>query len=240
MAKEAGATEELKATDLAVNEQFGELSSKAVSSARKEWTDAITEITAEIESLGIRIAGDPYGKGFNVKNWKDFGTVIENLDTSSIDALAAAYKKLRDESMTITADVEAFNKFMAAQSGKDQDATALGKLAGMFRPVITRYMDLSEDDRYTVRDYVRKFTQAYAFITQLVRLHDRDLFSEYQYTLHLIRLLPRVGSEGIGNIEDKIKLEYASLTTTFTVIMPSLSCFTVSFITSPPLSSCRA
>jgi type I restriction enzyme R subunit len=53
-------------------------------------------------------------------------------------------------------------------------------------------------------------------VTQLVRLHDRDLFNEYQYTLHLIRLLPRVGGEDIGNIEDKIKLEYASLTTTFT------------------------
>lgn len=49
----------------------------------------------------------------------------------------------------------------------------------------------------------------------MVRLHDRDLFNEYQYTLHLIRLLPRIGSEDIGNIEDKIKLEYASLTETF-------------------------
>ena len=62
---------------------------------------------------------------------------------------------------------------------------------------------------------MRKFNKAYAFVTQLVRLHDRDLFNEYQYTLHLIRLLPRIGNEDIGNIEDKIKLEYASLTETF-------------------------
>ena len=123
--------------------------------------------------------------------------------------------KIRDFMLYNFEDVEAFNKFMATQASKEQDATALGRLAGMFRPVIARYMDLSEEDRYTVRDYVRKFNKAYAFVTQLVRLHDRDLFNEYQYTLHLIRLLPRIGNEDIGNIEDKIKLEYASLTETF-------------------------
>ena len=124
--------------------------------------------------------------------------------------------KLQDYMLYSLADVESFNQFMAKQAGRDQDSVALGKLAGMFKPVIDRYMDLSEDDRHTARDYMRKFNKAYAFVTQLVRLHDRDLFQEYQFTLQLIRLLPRVGTEDIGNIEDKIKLEYASLTETFT------------------------
>lgn len=43
-------------------------------------------------------------------------------------------------------DVESFNTFMEKQSGKKQDAIALGKLAGMFRPVIERYNDLAEDE----------------------------------------------------------------------------------------------
>ena len=59
------------------------------------------------------------------------------------------------------------------------------------------------------------FNRAYSFVTQLVRLHDRDLFNEYQYTLHLIRLLPKDGGGEFVDIEDKIKLEYASLTETF-------------------------
>lgn len=109
---------DLKATNVLMNEQFQELSLKAASSARKQWTDTIETVEAEINSLAIRIAGDPYGKGFNVKSWKDFGTVIENLDTSSVDALAAAYKKLRDESKTITADVEAFNKMFDPKTPK--------------------------------------------------------------------------------------------------------------------------
>ena len=61
----------------------------------------------------------------------------------------------------------------------------------MFRPVIDRYRDLSEDDQYAVRDYLRKFTRTYAYITQIVRLHDKDLFAEYLYTSNLLRLLPK-------------------------------------------------
>ncbi len=122
--------------------------------------------------------------------------------------------KIRDFMLYNYEDVDAFNKFMAKQMGKGQDAAALGRLAGMFKPVVARYMKLSEDDRFVVRDYVRKFNKAYAYITQLVRLHDKDLFNEYQYTLHLVKLLPRPGTEFV-DIDDKIKLEYASLTETF-------------------------
>ena len=109
---------DMKATDRLADEQFAELSAKSASEARKEWTDVVEDIKAEIESLDVRIAGDPYGKGFNVKTWKDFGKVIENLDTSSVSALAAAYKKLREESATITADVEAFNKMFDPKTPK--------------------------------------------------------------------------------------------------------------------------
>ena len=104
---------------------------------------------------------------------------------------------------------------MSKQSGKGQDAVALGKLASMLRPVIDRYKSLNDDDQYTVRDYIRKFNRAYSYITQLFRLHDKDLFNEYLYTTHLIRLLPRGTTENI-DIDDKIKLEYASLKETHT------------------------
>ena len=122
--------------------------------------------------------------------------------------------KIRNAMLYNFEDVEAFNAFMTKQMGKGQDADALGRLASMFKPVVARYNDLPEDDRFVVRDYVRKFNRAYAYITQLVRLHDKDLFNEYQYTLHLVKLLPRPGTEFV-DIDDKIKLEYASLTETF-------------------------
>lgn len=64
------------------------------------------------------------------------------------------------------------------------------------------------------RDFIRKFNGAYSYVTQLVSIHDEDLFNEYQYTLILIRLLPRNKVELI-DIDDKVKLEYAKLTETF-------------------------
>jgi len=105
-------------------------------------------------------------------------------------------------------DTEKFNDFMLKQSKKKQDATAIGRLSAMFRPVIERYQDLSEEEQYTARDYIQKFNRAYAYITQLIRLHDKELFHEYLYTSHLIRLLPKNNTVMI-DIDDKIRLEYA-------------------------------
>lgn len=122
--------------------------------------------------------------------------------------------KISDYMLYNMADVETFNTFMRSQAQKGQDAAALGRLASMFRPVIERYKDLTDDDKDMARDYIRKFNKAYSYITQLVRLHDKDLFNEFQYTTHLARLLPRRQVE-IVDIDDKIKLEYASLKETF-------------------------
>lgn len=111
-------------------------------------------------------------------------------------------------------DVETFIGFMGKHSGSAQSEASIGRLAGLLRPVVARYKELSEDDQYTVRDFIRKFNGAYSYVTQLVRLHDQDLFNEFQYTSNLIRLLPR-GKVDIVDVEDKIKLEYAKLTETF-------------------------
>lgn len=140
-------------------------------------------------------------------------TILEG--STDLNKVYDLRNKIRDYMLYNMDDVETFNKFMAAQANKNQDAAALGRLTGMFRPVIERYQALSEDERYAARDYVRKFNGAYSYITQLVRLHDKDLFNEYQYTLHLARLLPPAGENEIVDVEDKIKLEYASLTETF-------------------------
>ncbi len=112
-------------------------------------------------------------------------------------------------------DVEKLNAFMEKQFNKGQDVSALGRMASMFRLVIERYRELSEDEQYTVRDYVHKFNRAYSYIMQLIRLHDKDLFHEFLYTSHLARLLPK-NSTDIVDVDDKIKLEYASLKETHT------------------------
>lgn len=53
-----------------------------------------------------------------------------------------------------------------------------------------------------------------SYITNLVRQHDEDLFNEFQYTTNLIKILPGNKPEAV-DIDDKIKLEYASFNKTF-------------------------
>lgn len=140
-------------------------------------------------------------------------TVLEG--STDINSVYDTRNKIHDYMIYNYDDVDVFNKFMVTNVGKNQDAVALGKLAGMFRPVIERYKDLDEDDRYSARDYVKRFNRLYAYVTQLVRLHDKELFNEYQYTTHLVKLLPRPDIVDFVDVDDKIRLEYASLTETF-------------------------
>ena len=111
-------------------------------------------------------------------------------------------------------DVTEFKKLMSSQKSKKQSATALGKLSNLLKPVIERYKELDEEDRYTARDFIKKFNRAYSYVTQLVRLNDEDLFDEFLYTSHLIKLLP-VDKIELIDIDEKIKLEYSSLKKTF-------------------------
>lgn len=134
---------------------------------------------------------------------------------TDINAAYDIRNKIHDYMIYNYDDVDVFNKFMVSNVGKNQDAAALGRLAGMFRPVIQRYKDLDEDDREASRDYIRRFNRIYSYVTQLVRLHDPELFHEYQYTTHLVKLLPRPDVIDFIDVDDKIRLEYASLTETF-------------------------
>ncbi|NCC87772.1 MAG: type I restriction endonuclease subunit R [Clostridia bacterium] len=122
--------------------------------------------------------------------------------------------KIKDYMLYNFDDVAKFKQFMTLQADKKQTDSALGRLAGMFKPVIERFEELSDDERFIARDYVRKFNKAYSYVTQLVRLHDEDLFNEFLYTTHLVKLLP-TGDKVFIDIDEKIKLEYASLTETF-------------------------
>ena len=138
----------------------------------------------------------------------------EMLGDSDINKVYDLRSKIAEFMLYNYEDVLAFTGFMKSQAGKAQTDGSVGRLAGLLAPVIARYKELSEDDQFTVRDYIRKFNGAYSYVTQLVSIHDEDLFNEYQYTLNLIRLLPRNKVELI-DVDDKVKLEYAKLTETF-------------------------
>lgn len=122
--------------------------------------------------------------------------------------------KIKPYMLYNTEDVEKFYSLMSSQAGKKQDPTAFGRLSSILKPIEDRYVDLEQKERDEVRDLIRRFNNAYAYITQLTRLHDEGLFKEYLFTTHLISVLPTEGAPTV-DIDDKIKLQYTDLKETF-------------------------
>ena len=122
--------------------------------------------------------------------------------------------KIQDYLLYNMEDVQKYRTLMDAQSKQKQTQTGLGRLSAILKPVVDRFSELEEDGQYAARDYLRKFNNAYSYVTQLVKLHDEELFNEYLFTSQLVKFLPRT-SKDIVDIDDKISLEYASLKETF-------------------------
>lgn len=112
-------------------------------------------------------------------------------------------------------DVETYYNFMSKHKASKQNSVDLGRLSSIIKPIVDRYLDIStEEERFNCRLDIRKFVKCYAYITQLVRLHDEELFKEYVFLSNLLPLLP-VDVHYQPDILDKIKLEYTSLKESF-------------------------
>lgn len=149
------------------------------------------------------------------KSFQPFYETTELKGTTDVNYVYDLRQKLKDFMLFNDQEADEFNKIMSEVGDtKKQDSKALGKITSLLKPVVDRYSDLDLDKRNKARDTMLKFTRAYGFITQLVRIDDKELFKDYLFVSHLFRLLPR-NKVDIIDITDKIKLEYASLKESF-------------------------
>ena len=109
-------------------------------------------------------------------------------------------------------DIDKFIK-INYKKGK-QNATDLGKMTSLFKPVIERYNELNEDSRYEFKKAIRNFNRWYSYIIQITRMFDKDLHKEYSFTAYLEKLLPKVKGKDV-DLEGKLKLEFYKLEQTF-------------------------
>lgn len=108
-----------------------------------------------------------------------------------------------------TAEVEKFAEVF--YSGEAQSAGDLGKLQGQLRPAVDRYMALEIERQDIFKSTLAKFNRVYAYVTQVCRLFDKDIHKFSVYAKFLYTMLPKDGSTGSINIDDKILLEYYRL-----------------------------
>ena len=97
-----------------------------------------------------------------------------------------------------------------------KNSTLQGKITNALLPIADRYNNgLDQEQRYEFRRQVRSFVKWYNYITQIVRMFDKELHKEYIFCSYLEHLLP--GDEvDIWDLGNKVKLEYYKLEETFT------------------------
>lgn len=130
----------------------------------------------------------------------------------NVDLIYQVQKELRGYAIYSDSDIEAFSKEYFER--KTQDSKAMGRMTSILKPVADRYNNKSADDRYQFRREVRKFIKWYSYISQVVRMYDKDLHKEFVFCSYLIGLLPAEKVEMV-DIEGKLKLEYYKLQKTF-------------------------
>lgn len=140
------------------------------------------------------------------------GTILEGV--SDYNAVYDIRTKITEFMLYNSQDVDNFYNLMVSSSGRKQTNTTSGKLSSLLKPIVGRYGELTKEGRDEYRSLIKQFNKAYSFIAQLVRLHDEELFKEYLFTSHLISWLYK-DKPPVIEIDDKIKLEYASLNETF-------------------------
>lgn len=113
--------------------------------------------------------------------------------------------KLYDED-----DIEAAAEIVFTDDKGKPQGNVQGKLAAVLKPAVSRYNELDDDSRYQVRRKVRSFCKWYTYITQIVRMFDRDLHKEYVYLSYLRHLL-KAEKIPVEAVDDKVEMRFYKL-----------------------------
>lgn len=130
----------------------------------------------------------------------------------NVDLIYQTQHELRGYGIYNDNDIDAFVTVWN-KSGK-QDATAMGKMTSALKPVADRYNLKNPEERYQFRRQVRSLIRWYSYVTQVVRMFDKDMQEEYLFLSYLINLIPAEKEEPV-DLDGKLKLEYYKLQKTF-------------------------
>lgn len=128
------------------------------------------------------------------------------------DLIYKTQRELRSYAIYDDADIENCSKIYF--SNTKQDAKDFGRITSALKPVVDRYNLKNEDDRYQFRRKLRNLCKWYGYVSQVVRMFDKDLHQEYIFCLNLLKLIPE-DPVVIIDLEGKLKLEYYKLQKTF-------------------------
>ena len=144
------------------------------------------------------------------KAFERFYTETSLTEQINTDLLYQVQADIRGYGLYDKADIEAAADIVfSGEKGKARD-NVQGRLASVLKPAVARYNDLDDDARYQVRRKVRSFCKWYTYITQIVRMFDRELHKEYVYLSYLRHLL-KVEKIPVEAVDDKVEMRFYKL-----------------------------
>lgn len=144
------------------------------------------------------------------KAFERFYTETSLSEQINTDLLYQVQTDIRGYGLYDESDIEAAAEIVFTDGKGKSQSNVQGKLASILKPAVARYNELDDDSRYQVRRKVRSFCKWYTYITQIVRMFDRDLHKEYVYLSYLRHLL-KVEKIPVEAVDDKVEMRFYKL-----------------------------
>lgn len=144
------------------------------------------------------------------KAFERFYTETSLSEQINTDLLYQVQTDIRGYGLYDESDIEAAAEIVFTDGKGKSQSNVQGKLAAVLKPAVARYNELNDDERYQVRRKVRSFCKWYTYITQIVRMFDRDLHKEYVY-LNYLRHLLKVEKIPVEAVDDKVEMRFYKL-----------------------------
>lgn len=144
------------------------------------------------------------------KAFERFYTETSLFEQINTDLLYQVQTDIRGYGLYDESDIEAAAEIVFTDGKGKSQSNVQGKLAAVLKPAVARYNELNDDERYQVRRKVRSFCKWYTYITQIVRMFDRDLHKEYVYLSYLRHLL-KVEKIPVEAVDDKVEMRFYKL-----------------------------
>lgn len=144
------------------------------------------------------------------KAFERFYTETSLSEQINTDLLYQVQTDIRGYGLYDESDIEAAAEIVFTDDKGKSRSNVQGKLAAALKPAVARYNELDDNSRYQVRRKVRSFCKWYTYITQIVRMFDRDLHKEYVYLSYLRHLL-KVEKIPVEAVDDKVEMRFYKL-----------------------------
>lgn len=136
------------------------------------------------------------------KSFEPFYTNTELIRPVDVNGIYKFHNEISKLHLWSTEEEEKVCDIVLKEKDKEK---RLARLSNALKPIANRFDDLDEDKQYCVRSLIKNFIRFYAYMAQVERTFDRELYKSYVFCSFLIRVLKTRGHQAL-NLSSQIEL----------------------------------